>query len=326
MVLFAALLAQSCDIHELPIGGSEVSVVLHLKYNTELPDYKIIEWPFTKLEGTEKVRYEVRVYEGTAKEHSADPVKTVSFIEFHGATLDKDIPVNLRSNQYYVQVWSDYLVDDQPFYDFTSFYEIKMTGIYQGNCWSRDAFCGTCEFDISDMIESGSRFDTTVEMGRPLAMYHFIATDKDAFLAYWAKEYAVRHGLPVKSEFTDETLVDFQVRVIYPQYLPNTINLFTNRPADAITGVSWWSSLTLRDDGDVDICFDWVMIGPDEGAVVVSLEFYDGEGEYVATVHSIEIPLFRSHITTVKGPLLTSGVNSGIAIDPSFDGEFNVYF
>ena len=80
-----------------------------------------------------------------------------------------------------------------------------------------------------------------------------------------------------------------------------------------------------REDGMVEIGADWVLQGAKEGLVVVLLEFYDAEGMYLSTLQSVEIPLLRGHLTTIQGKLLTSGVNSGITIDPTFDGDFNVY-
>lgn len=84
--------------------------------------------------------------------------------------------------------------------------------------------------------------------------------------------------------------------------------------------------MQLREDGDVDLGWDWVIVGPEEGVVVVALEFYDATGEYISTVNNITVPLMRGQVTTVKGTLLTRGVDSGVTIDPTYDGEYNVQF
>jgi hypothetical protein len=58
--------------------------------------------------------------------------------------------------------------------------------------------------------------------------------------------------------------------------------------------------------------------------VVVSLSFYDENWEYISTVSNVEVPLHRSGLTTVTGKILTNGISSGISIDPTYDGEFNL--
>ena len=38
----------------------------------------------------------------------------------------------------------------------------------------------------------------------------------------------------------------------------------------------------------------------------------------------IEVPLKRSMLTTVKGSFLMPDTGGGVAIDPGFDGEYNI--
>lgn len=319
ILLLLPLLA-AC-VHELPEGNPNVTLTLHLTADEALPEYTAIVWPPVKADVSGTIRYEVRLFRATEHGYEHTPAYTLSFQAPRSEGLARDVKLSVPPHRYLALVWADY----GPYYNTASFEQISLDGTYSGCNWDRDAFRGKEELSMADIRTTDATYEATVQLVRPLAQYRVVATDKKAFLQFWAREYSLRHGLAVKSEFQEEDLNNFKVRVVYPQYLPSSLNLFTDRPSDSTVGVSFWTNMQVRTDGNVDLGFDWVMVGPTDGEVVVTLEFYDAEGEYISTVQNIEIPLRRSQITTVEGRLLTSGVDSGIAIDPTFDGEFTIY-
>lgn len=327
LFLLAVLCLSACDVHELPVGSSDVDVTLHITLDRELRPYKTVEYPLTKAEeeGLE-ARCELRVYQGVPGNFEREPFISSSFTLEGLADLERDVSLQLRPGRYLVQAWVDFVPQDgSPFWDASSFQEVRIIGEYTGGDPRRDAFYIQQELPLETLITAGSVYEATLTLHRPLAQYRFVATDKEEFLQFWAMETAIRQKSIVKPVIEASELKDFRVRVVYPQYLPNAFNLWTGAASDAGTGYSFWTKMQLREDGNVNLAWDWVLTGPDEGLVVVSLEFYDPEGEYISTFRNFELPLWSSGVTTVQGRILTAGVDSGIAIDPTFDGEFNVY-
>jgi hypothetical protein len=330
-LLAAALCLWACHVHEFPVGSSEVDVTLHLAFDKSLPPFRTVEYPQTKAADAEtaglEVQYQIRLYRGVPGDFEQEPFLIQTYIGDDVTSLERDVTLNLKPGRYLAQVWVDFVSEEKgPAYEATDFRHIGLMGDYPGGDVRQEAFYVQCELPLETLITAGSTYEDTLTLKRPLAQYRFIATDKEEFLKFWSRERAIRHGSSVKTAIPESQLNTYAVRVVYPQYLPNAFNLFTDHAADAGTGYSFWTRMQLREDGDVDLGWDWVIVGPEEGVVVVALEFYDATGEYISTVNNITVPLMRGQVTTVKGTLLTRGVDSGVTIDPTYDGEYNVQF
>jgi hypothetical protein len=103
--------------------------------------------------------------------------------------------------------------------------------------------------------------------------------------------------------------------------------MFTDKPADAWTGVSYTGTLQASDvEGEALLGFDYVFVNDNRDASIKAyIEVIDGVGDVVARTTTMEIPLLRGHLTTVKGEFLTSHAVGGTIIDAEFSGEYNIY-
>ena len=120
-------------------------------------------------------------------------------------------------------------------------------------------------------------------------------------------------------------LSGYGVRFIYPMYMAFSFNMFTDRPADSWTGVRYESRIQKIDDRTALMGFDYVFVNSHDTAINVMIEVYDlRDGEVVARIPALDVPLRRSHHTIVRGPFLTTKAGGAPSIDPSFDGDFNV--
>ena len=225
--------------------------------------------------------------------------------------------------------WTDYVEKgsgNELFYSADDFAEVSLTSLYEGAQQYRDAFRGSKDLRLAKYNYNGASTSTEIEMSRPLARYNFIATDKNQFITYWKQQLALRKLPPVRSnDAPDIDLNKFKVRFMYPQYLPSAYNLFTDRPVDSKLGISFDTVMSLREDGDVDLGFDYVFVNGKESKVIVSLSIYDENWEYISTVHNVEVPLLRGHQTTIKCKFLTNGISSGVTINPEYEDEYNIY-
>lgn len=328
--MLLAVLPVACDVHELPGGDTDIAVSLHLKFDTDLPQYTTVD--FTKAgSGVSdwRVRYIVRLYKYASETYSRTPAYTFTFFSEDTGELDRTLYLKAEAANYRVAVWTDFVkagTEEGFFYNADDFSEVRLSGTYYGQDEHRDCFYGSNDLEMATLLTYDASYEATVELGRPLARFNFISTDREKFIDYWIQQVAIRNGSFVKMDRGSLDLNKFHVRWVYPQFLPNTFNLHNDRPVDSATGVSFDAEMSVREDGNVDLGFDWMFVNPKgtESKVIVSLEIYDQDGTYVSTVSNIEVPLMRSQQTTVIGNILTSGINNGVSIDPTYDGEFNV--
>jgi len=323
-------LASGCRVHQIPHGETDITVTLNLEYAYDITQYQTIDFNTKAGEPASgyQTRYIINLYKYTSDTYSRTPAYTFVYYFDELDVLDRSITLKAEAANYRAVVWTDYVEAGKEtgyYYDAEDFAEVHLTGDYSGCDVRRDAFFGGEDLEMATLLTYDASYEATIQMGRPFARYNFIATDKEQFLDYWVQQLAIRSGTLVKPDRNSLDLNEFKVRFVYPQFLPSTFNLHNGKPVDSSVGVSFFTKMSLREDGNVDLGFDYVFVNPTESKVVVSLEIYDNEGTYISTVSNIEVPLFRSQQTTIQGKILTSGISSGISIDPTYDGEFTVY-
>ncbi|MBQ9720750.1 MAG: hypothetical protein IJV64_08660 [Oscillospiraceae bacterium] len=330
LLLMAVLLPVSCDIHQEPVGDAAVSLTLHLRFETAIEPGPVVEYatksdaPASAAAGENEARYTVRLYRYVSDTWDPEPAYEMTFYDkaLADRDLDCDVELPVEPANYRVAVWADYVQDGEGRYDASDFGAVQMAAT-AGCDEHRAAWFCTDDLPLASILTAGASWEQTLVLRRPHARYRVIATDVEEFLNYWAGQLALRDGTMVKDpEALD--ISKFRVRYSYPQYLPSAFGLFSDRPVDARTGVSFEAPMTVLPDGTVDLGFDYVFVAGDGGSVTVSLAFYDEKGERVSGVEGLEVPLERSKLTTVRGKVLTSGIDSGISIDPTYDGEYNV--
>ena len=105
--------------------------------------------------------------------------------------------------------------------------------------------------------------------------------------------------------------------------MPNSFNAYSNKPIDATVGVSFNSKIKILENGDAELGFDYIFVNGAESSISVSVEVYDYDGELLSQFEPIEVPLVRSHLTTIKANFLTVGTG-GVSITPDYDGDLNI--
>jgi hypothetical protein len=107
--------------------------------------------------------------------------------------------------------------------------------------------------------------------------------------------------------------------------MPCSYNIFTDKPADSWTNMTYLSNMYIENGDQMAMGFDYIFVNGVETTLSISLEVYDKEGELVSSTNPIQVPVVRSKLTLVTGEFLTSMANGGVAIDPSYDGDdYNV--
>ncbi len=335
-----------CDIHEYPKIGEETPMVLNLNFDTVMPIYKEV---YYAKDGTQRVRannqaeaYDTRhivsihhLFNDGTYDRVADTI--VRFTCDPVDSLNCSRTLTLREGDYKFFVWTDFVSEGTSsdlYYNASDFTEIILNGgreNYIGNCNFRDAYrgeqTGTITVQRSELEVPDNT--VTIQMERPLAKFKFISTDYEEFVRLQIEEAQKRSGAPEvgESESTEKKTVnlnDYKVVFIYPEFMPCSYNMFTNKPADSWAGVQFEGLLRPENEQEVSMGFDYVFVNGNEAGVRVLVEVYNADGEKVASSPTIDVPLIRGHETIVRGEFLTSMSNGGVVINPGFDGDYNI--
>lgn len=280
-----------------------------------------------------KMRYIIRIFEQdknsrAASEHIKEIVMTK---ESSNGLYNIDFDLELVPGYYKLMMWADFMKEndsDEAHYDCSSFSEIKLMGEHTANSDRRDAFRGVLDLKVGNNVVSSTPKKYEIKMERPLAKFEFITEDVIKFIDKETRRIAAK-GNSVRDDSQDspETRVNlnsYKVVFYYVGFMPNTYNMHTDKPVDSSTGVFFESTLKKLSETEASMGFDYVFVNGVESAVTVQVAIFDDEGTQLSLSAPIKIPLRRSHHTIMRGTFLTSEATGGVAINPDFDGEFNL--
>lgn len=366
MVAICTTLFSSCSVHEWPTIDPErpYPFVLHLDYSTELPLYKVIEHTASRAAAAAgyDVRYTVEAYAAepmygySANQLVKRQVYTFDDVE----TLNRDLTFELALGHYNIFVWTDYVEagkEEHLFYNTDLFRGIIYNGPHEGCNDFRDAFVGSLEAEITELTT-----DLNISNERPLAKFNLVTTDFDRFVQHILELEAERAEAEAEAEKNKEqdepqqeagidrmffpTLVmgdniiavgnpsrvvdlnDYRVVVKYMSNMPNEFHVMRNEPIDAAPAgsVSFECDLRILNDTEAELGFDYVMVSKNQMMVRVAVEVYDYRNEKISTSKVIDVPLVRSHLTTIRANFLTAKSTGGVGIDPSFEGPDHIHY
>lgn len=338
----------SCDVHELPNTYYDmVDYTIDLKYDTEFPFYKEVIYSRGNDDSRadesraalyeHDIRYIIQVYPASGG-HSADE-KAVGTFVFTKTTssdiIDNQVKIKLNEGRWDLFVWTDFVdrgTENDKYYKTSNFGGItyRDADSYSGNNVCRPAYRGMATVEVihpyrfmeDEVLPS---YHTVIENMPPMARYEFVSTDVEEFierLPFISNSYQPRDDEGSRG-LSRADLEEFKVVFRYTTFMPSVYNMFTDKPTDSWTGMTFASTMDVRDDGIV-LGFDHVFVNGNEGVVNVAADVYNGAGDKIASTPSIEVPITRKKNTVVKGEFLSSIGSGGVAIKPGFDGDYNI--
>lgn len=337
------LVTVGCDVHEFP-DAPEASVerkplMLDIKFNTGMPLYQEIE--YTRNGETKStvaghdIRYIVNAYRnGDTRGDSRVADATFVFTRPESEGHDHRMVLDLDEGEYTFRVWSDYVnsgTTDDKHYNTGDFSEIILADRenHHGSTDSRDAFRG-----VTTATVSGQGSQATVEMQRPMGKFRFVSTDVEPFLTR-VYQTMKEKGLLQDTEYDGKATYDQIMRSIdlneftvvfrYNAFMPCSFNMFTDKPADSWTGMSFTSRMEADSPTEMTLGYDYIFVNGTETTVSVSVEVYDSDGTLLSSTNPINVPVVRGKLTIVKGEFLTSKATGGVTINPGYDGtDYNI--
>lgn len=356
----ALLCITSCAVHEWP-EPSPADVIVNLDFDTQLPQYKVLNEEGTRASHDGRdydIRYTIAAYrllqDGS---YAEEPFLLKVFSKDEIEKLNATFRFSIDEGSYRFYVWTDFVLagtQSDYFYNTTNFRRISLQGTHEGNNDFRDAFSGSADLKVIRRGSKETPSTVTVQMRRPLAKFEFITTDLQEFITKTIEamirkeeaEAAAKAGetkseggdnpediTPIESDTktdgdTKTPVVDLEkytVVFFYSGYMPNAYNMMEGKPCDSATGVKFSSAISAIDNHDARLGFDYVFVNGEESSVMVTVALYDEEGTQLSISRQIEVPIKRSMLTTVRGSFLMQNTGGGVAIDPGFEDEFNIY-
>lgn len=354
----AAVLASavSCAVHEWPVD-TPADVELRLDFNTDMPQFMVLNTGGTRAshDGADYcIRYVVEAYRFLPDGSVSDtPHGRWTFTKGDLTDLNSTVRFSIDEGEYRFHVWTDFVgrgTSDDFFYSTGNFRRVTLLGTHEGNNDYRDAFVGSADLTVRRLGSRQTPSSVTVPMERPLAKFEFVTTDLQEFItktvdAMLRKEAESRTDDAAEGTGADGTkggdsdggtkgdgstkspIVDlnkFRVMFYYSGYMPCAFNVMENKPCDSATGVRFSSTITAIDSHEARLGFDYVFVNGRESSVMVTVGLFDEDGVQLSMSNPIEVPIKRSMLTVVKGSFLMQNTGGGVAIDPGFDGEYNI--
>lgn len=338
----ALLCITSCAVHEWP-EPTPADVIVNLDFDTQLPQYKVLNEEGTRASRDGRdydIRYTIAAYrllqDGS---YAEEPFLLKVFSKDEIDELNATFRFSIDEGSYRFYVWTDFVLagtQSDYFYNTTNFRRISLQGTHEGNNDFRDAFSGSADLKVIRLGSKETPSTVTVQMRRPLAKFEFITTDLQEFITKTIEamirkeeaEAAAKAGETKSDGDTKAPVVDLEkytVVFFYSGYMPNAYNMMEGKPCDSATGVKFSSAISAIDNHDARLGFDYVFVNGEESSVMVTVALYDEEGTQLSISRQIEVPIKRSMLTTVRGSFLMQNTGGGVAIDPGFEDEFNIY-
>jgi len=321
----------SCDVHEFPEIPEKVPFTLHLNCKTQLPIHEEINYT-TRSDNQlaeHDMRYIINVYRSEDGENFTRQADTAIVYTRHlDEEQDHSIQLNLNQGFYNFIVWSDHVdkgTNGDKYYNTSNFAEITYPDRenYEGCNDFQDAFRGTVQaYVLYDQYSDGSIIEqeASVQLERPLAKFKFISTDLEEFIGQVLASAASKGKTASRTINPD----DYRVVFRYTGFMPCSFNMFTNKPNDSWTGVSFDGKMIPLDEHEIELGFDYVFVNGAESKTNVAVEVYDKDGELLSSTNTVEVPLVRSKLTIVRGNFLTSKATGSVGINPDYNGDFNI--
>lgn len=324
IILVATVFLNACDVHEWPEKPKDIGFNLELVFDTYMGEenYYYDNGVVSRASDSHDMRYIVRAYPVNGNDMVGNEPVAEWIYSRGNVTVGDDYGYStqyfLPEGQYRLMAWADF-VDagsvSHKYYNYDNFNSIVLHGSHKANTDYRDGFSGGADLVLESTIQGDVEMQNVViNMKRPFAKYTFVATDLKEFIE---KEMLQGHE--------DARLQDYTVMFIYPMYMPNTYNLFTDKAVNSTTGIQFKSKLTPLNETEAAMGFDYVVINDDPDAkVTVSVGVFDKQGNQLAMSPSFNIPLQRSVNSIIRGRFLMKESDGGISIDPGFNGDHNI--
>ena len=340
LILISISILSSCSyVHEWPDMPSKVPFYLRLTYNTDMTLWQHsydgttlqelnADSTYNSRRDEGLIRYIVRAYpitKSSTNQHTAE----FTFTQDIAQGYDFEALIELEPGNYNIMVWSDLIADESQNHPHNAdnFSSITLQGQQHPACTDyRDAFRGSITTSLQADVLDKEPSTITIQMQRPLAKFEFISNDLQDFIAKETSRIQQKNLDKENNQSNKLNFENYVITIYYVGFMPNSYSLFTDKPTDSATGILFSSPITQLSHNEASLGFDYVFIKPQLSAITVQIAISTTTGNVLSTSNPIQIPLNRDYHTIIRGRFLTSDASGGVAINPDYDGDFNLIF
>ena len=323
----AAMLILGSCVYEYPVyipAGTQLKLTFRLD-STALNSYPQIN----DLSSEEyDLRYVIKAYRKTnSGTLTTTPHKEFIYTKDIITSLDSTFLVELDAGDYTFYTVTDYVpqyMTGDNHFSTASFTDLHVRcEDYHGSTESKTLYTG-----VQDIrIETFNGYETssdTISLTPALFKYQIVATDLQKF---YDSQMTKGGDSP---DFVALHLEDYYVKVRYDKEEPlfTHMNVFNGCvPTWGETGLSYISQITKLNEDEAMLCFDHIMVGPEQNELSLKVGIYRNDGSHVTTV-PIKFPVHTGKFRCYKGDFLTyigleNPEDGGVVVDPNFNGDIN---
>ena len=338
-VAVIALLLVGCDkirIHVNYVSGPSLMLNVSCEINNADPEF-FVEVECDAENGTSYiVRTNNKLPENTANEdvkilryiidlyrvvdsHSEFVERKVYYADINNPTINPT-QFDVKAEEYKVLVWCDYVLADKPeeslYYNTDNLCSVLYNDIEIKNNNDKDAFTGMVNVNLRNYNSTLTGVYDIHEhliLERPNGRYKCVTTDIDEFME---SDYRC-------SEITGV--------ISYVQYVASGYSVEEQKPNNFETTRTYISTVStddLDEEGNLEMCYDYLFVDSKQTNVKINFQFYKGvvkmvdgvltredgkevtEDDRISNWSGIVVPLKRNMETVIEGRLLTASFGS----------------
>ncbi len=305
-------------IHEFPDPDAIPRVSLNVLTLTINAQYDVYtEYDGTKSRATTSDGYDLRIIVEIYRKGTTQCVDRyvwyTSDLGNHTYRVNKEFILPIGN--YDVVAWADYITCESYcdlYYNSGQLNTISPCGTYIGNNDWKGAYYATESIELTE-----DKHEYSLLLEPPFGKYQIIATGAETFMERVRSAKGVTRGSELDGMY---------VKVCYQNFFPYGFNACTGKPNDAITGVTFTGKVDQITDNEILLASDFIWVNGQSSSVAAVLMIYDKDHTLMAQTSAINIPYQRKKLTIIRGDFLKNAGNSGIGIDPNFEGEYNITF
>lgn len=328
IMMAAALFVISSCVYEYPVyipAGTQLKLTFKLD-STVLRSYP----QMSDLSSEEyDLRYVIKAYRKTNSGNlTSTPHKEFIYTKDDITSLDSTFLVELDAGDYTFYTVTDYVpqyMTGDNHFSTASFTDLHVRcENYHGSTESKTLYTGVQDIRI-EQFDGYETSSDTISLAPALFKYQIVATDLKKFY-----DDRVPEGSNIP-DYAALHLENYVVKVRYDAKEPlfTHMNVFGGcKPTWGVTGLSYASRITKLNDDEAMLCFDHIMVGPEQKELSMKVGIYEKNGTHVTTI-PVKFPVHTGKFKCVKGAFLTYvGVedpeDGGVIVDSNWNGDIDV--
>ncbi len=328
LLIIGTLLLASCDRDLKEGSDSGPNKILVLDLNYTLDEYVGSNTHAGRIPDNDQyqIRFTVDLFPDNGNgpnpgDRISRTVQTTS--NFHTGTNTHRINMVIPKMNLKILVWADFVrVGGQADLHYNTA-DLTRVKVIDPTAWGdvqKLAFDGVLPFESRSTADA--TLTRTVDLELAVAYYMIKATDTDIYAA----------------QPNSTPIAQLTTRIDYDLWVPTEYNVNERRVSDSQGDISFTSPASDMAPGSAVLASDIILVSRsavsgfmmganyDSSLSIGQFQIHGNNNKLISTVSNVTVELNRGGLTILEGPVLTRPADSGIGVDPTFEGEIPYEF